>query len=380
MEWPADLASVSRQLGVKDTNIYENSFPGIFENQIFLAARIYYGVKRVFSLFRGPNITKSRVRNVLLQYWFAGIARKKNVDLVVVSYTYWSDIVEKIPVKIIRVMELMDLIPIYQHLVTEVSRQIISKDGCVELIPEPDDLGYVSSVGQLPPIVIESLRCNILELDKYNLIWSISERETNIVREINPAFRIDTIYPRIANQGDTLKNHDYALMPTGPNIFNTYSILRFFKYIKPFVVYPSEDAKILITGFSLANSKFTLPEGVKNLGSVDDYLSVLKRARFFIVATSVGTGQQLKIFEALSNGIPVVCFKIALPEEMQKASLGIVSVDNDRDFAEAVSKMWNDEEYYQRIKSELNGFVQFMSNRPGYRQSVEKFVEKQARL
>jgi glycosyltransferase involved in cell wall biosynthesis len=240
------------------------------------------------------------------------------------------------------------------------------------LRPDARSIGYVSAAAQFPAEVRRNLDMELAEIGKFDRVWSIAERESKVISEFDASIQIDTIIPNIPLAPGQYERKEYALLPVGPNVFNTYSLLKFTQGIAPLIVFP-DNAMILITGRLWRHLQFDCPQRVEYLGMVDNYQKVLGSARFVIVPTATGTGQQIKIFEALAYGVPVVCFRAAVPGLMDSYATGVVCVDTDEEFAEAVGRMWRDQSFYQQL---LSGAKEY-SIRPrdnSYAQSVNQLL------
>ena len=285
-----------------------------------------------------------------MKRWFRDLAVKNGVELIVVNYTYWSWIVEKIDRWILRVLELHDLISINAYLQKEVLKQLLISDRHMSLRKNAKQLGYVNDLDQLPNKVRGDLNIELANIDWFDRIWSIAERESKLIREIDTSITVETIIPTIRSNAYSYDRQKYSLLPTGPNVFNTYSLLRFIRTIHPQITFV-ENAKIYVTGNLLPNLKFDCPHSIEYLGMVDNYEKVLGSARFVIVPAAVGTGQQMKIFEALAYGVPVVCFRASVPEFLVSDTNGVVCVDTDEEFAAAIGLMWSDDAFYEKVSN-----------------------------
>jgi glycosyltransferase involved in cell wall biosynthesis len=63
-----------------------------------------------------------------------------------------------------------------------------------------------------------------------------------------------------------------------------------------------------------------------------------------IAPTFVGTGQQVKIFEALAMGTPVIAYRSAVPEDIISECPSIITVETPADFALTISRLIADED------------------------------------
>ena len=233
-------------------------------------------------------------------------------------------------------------------------------------------VSYISSVEQLPQSIRTNLADEVSIYSKFHLIWSISERDTRIVKSTGALRPIETILPTASNLNSTnIPRQDFALMPIGPNVFNLYSTLLFISRIEPLISYPSE-GRIFVTGASYLNLNVTYPARITYLGLIDNFDHYLASARFVVAPTAVGTGQQVKIFEALWHGTPVICFRSAVPSLLKSIIHGLVLVDDEKEFADAMSRMWNDEAFYQAVLQGIFSFKKLMSSQVSHAESLSR--------
>lgn len=370
-QWPVGLAKICEALGVERVCIFERSIFGRSERYVQWLARQLVRVGRRLGWRWLSHDMSHAMRQLFMRLWFAGLVWRNRIDLVVINYTYLSYLVSWLPRGVLRVIELHDLIPVFRHLVERVNDQIVVENGVARLKDNASRITYIACTDQLPSSVQDELRKNVQTLKAFDLVWSISDREQIIINEIDESVPVDTVYPRIFPRGVASRDGKYALIPIGPNVFNLYSLLRFIGEVEPNIRY-GVGSEVLITGGSPGNIGFNLPSGVRYLGMVDNYIEKLMSARFVIAPTSVGTGQQLKVFEALTYGVPVVCFRISIPRFLDSMLYGVVSVDDESGFADAVTRMWNDEVFYLSVSNGAIRFRDELSRKEGYRSSVER--------
>lgn len=370
--WPVDLRNVRKKLGVAEIAIFERSPLGWVDK-----FRIYRFASKVASF-----IVKKRpwgwqfmdlfrkFREHRLKVWFAGLVREHDADIVVINYTCWSYLASTINADIAKVIELHDLLPINEYLLDLVRDRLMISKGIVGLRENKADVGYIERLSDLPLHVRNEMAACFDMLGGFDLFWSIADRETSLMHEIDGQLRIDTIRPKIDTPELECVAGPNALMPIGPNMFNTYSILKFFRNVEPSIDYP-RDFVIEMTGRSWCDLKYQVPKNVRYLGIMENYVEKLCSSRFIIVPTAVGTGQQMKIFEALSYGIPVVCYRSAVPQFMRSQQAGILCVDDDATFAAAVSRLWRDGDFYTSLAINAKRFKDH-SKSLGYKKSVER--------
>jgi len=186
---------------------------------------------------------------------------------------------------------------------------------------------------------------------------------------------IDTIYPRFPGKEGEKNNDSYALLPIGPNPFNTYAVLRFIQEVMPFIDSVG-DGKIWFSGRNWSNTEIEYTRQLKYIGLVDDFAQVLASARVVIVPAAVGTGQQMKIFEALSSGVPVICYRSAVPEFLQNRDTGVVCVEDPAEFAKYLQLLMHDECFYSMMKNNALSFNSRNQQQLTYQDSLAEMEKR----
>ena len=177
----------------------------------------------------------------------------------------------------------------------------------------------------------------------------ISYREERLLHELGMSAVSGVIYPLIASQSLCQTRNGPAILPVGPNAFNTYSLQKSINDVIPlFAPRISQAYEIQVAGQLLGEQPPPMPHPLKYYGVVDDYAERLSRSAFMIALTSDGTGQQIKIFEALASGIPVSVYRCSLPAEVLSANPSIIGVDTLGELAEAIVQLWRDKQVLQR--------------------------------
>jgi len=89
----------------------------------------------------------------------------------------------------------------------------------------------------------------------------------------------------------------------GPNAAAAETIVRLWPAIREGI----PDAELVLVGPPPAGPAAPLPDGVTDLGLVEDVDAVLANARALTAPVGVGGGVRVKLLEAASRGIPAVC-------------------------------------------------------------------------
>jgi glycosyltransferase involved in cell wall biosynthesis len=89
-------------------------------------------------------------------------------------------------------------------------------------------------------------------------------------------------------------------------------------------------AELCLVGEPPARSTLDLPQGVTDLGMVEDVDDILSRSRALTAPVAVGGGVRVKLLEAAARGIPVVCSTEAVGSI--EAAIGMAPASDEDDF------------------------------------------------
>lgn len=103
-------------------------------------------------------------------------------------------------------------------------------------------------------------------------------------------------------------------------------------------------------------------KGIHYLGFVEDIEPYFKNCMMYISPIIEGTGTNIKILEAIENGIPIVCTKKSIRgfEDFLKDGKNIFIVKNNKDFVKKISKLYSHPEL--RIKFSKEAKRDFLNN------------------
>jgi glycosyltransferase involved in cell wall biosynthesis len=177
--------------------------------------------------------------------------------------------------------------------------------------------------------------------NQYDFTVCISQREVNCVNNHAPDTR--AIYlPADGNTRSNLAN-TYAGDPVfaaGANLFNVQGFLYFAGKVLPKIraKYPAFNLRVVGNA-----CKWLKPQrGTQLMGFVNDLIPLYVSAPFAICPLLGGTGQQVKIIEAMSLGVPVVCMKkVAESSPIEHGVNGLIATDAE-EFAECVQRLYED--------------------------------------
>lgn len=278
-----------------------------------------------------------------MRQWFTKILQEVKPKVVLINYAFWDGLLNHRKVSsLVRVTETHDLVTLNnqmrqaleKHLpslpirIDQVDEKVLQEDFFqrLNLVPSPEEFRIY---------------------DQYDYTIAISKKEAELIKQNTYKTKVCLIPMTqepyyIANQ-----YLNFALLPTGPNPFNLQGYLYFVKRVLPKVLKQIPSFTLQVTG---ACCKDVLPtEGVLLSGFVPDIKKVYELAKFVVCPVFGGTGQQVKIVEAMAHGVPV----IALPASaemspIQHGTNGFVA-SSAEEFADYVVQLWNDRELCHKL-------------------------------
>ena len=344
--WPSGsikLTQVARKNAIRRIDIYEFGIFGALDQYCGFTLR---ALKRLIPFLPWDKISK-KLHQAFSLAWFNWLSIRYQPCAIVVHYTYWAYL-SRVYAGGVKILELHDLLPVNHYLAVKISnwlRDSSSVQGGKQVAP----IKYVDRLSQLPAEVIVEIRRVVSQINRFDLAWMISHREERLLEGLGMITKSEVIYPLMTCEASCKTRNSQAILPVGPNAFNTYSLHNFIEDVISLLdPQASQDKEIQVTGRFWSDQPTPMPHPLKYCGVVDDYLERLSCSAFMIAPTSVGTGQQIKIFEALASGIPVIAYRCAVPADVLATNPSIIGVDTPGEFAEAICRFWRDHQLLQR--------------------------------
>jgi glycosyltransferase involved in cell wall biosynthesis len=343
---PAIVDSVKRD-GIKEVEIYE---PGFLDRQLAQGLRRFYGLKKIAPPLGSFIHTPPGFRR-----WFARLIKRTAPDLVLINYAFWGGLLDgrssgngqAAPVKVMETIDLLSLnaqmwLLLEKHLppppvdASVIDDQILEEDFFTrrELAVHPDEYAIY---------------------DKFDYTIAISRHEAETIRRHTAHTKVlhipMTQSPRyIDNRYDGA-----ALFPTGPNPFNMQGYLYFVKRVLPLVRSRHPSFRLQVTGY--CSERVAPEENIILSGFVPDLEAVYESARFVVCPIFGGTGQQVKIVEAMARGVPVVALRAVAERSPIRHEINGLVADNAEEFAEHVCRLWDDTGLCRRLGDEARKAV-----------------------
>ena len=185
--------------------------------------------------------------------------------------------------------------------------------------------------------------------DRYDRTFAISETEARKIRAHTEATAVVTI-PMCMDPAEIANTYDGpAVYAIGPNPFNLQGYFYFVRRVLDLIRRRCPGFRLAAFGTCYRGAPLPRDEGVRWDGFVEDVAQEYRTARFAISPVLGGTGQQVKIVEAMAYGLPVVALRGRTePGVIDHGVNGFVA-EGAEDFAECVSMLWNDPRLCRRM-------------------------------
>ncbi len=266
-------------------------------------------------------------------------------DLLVVNYVEWTGLLDLpgLPEGLVTVQENHDLTSINAVLQAGLAETLGGQPFSLATArPEVLALGFPP---RPEPSSLPAFREEAAALDRFDLVLAISAVEADLVRaEARHAevLHLPMSFPAKGADGNTYRGQPVFL--ASPNFFNIQAYLHMAARLAP--TFPKGLEVQVIGGIGPLVS----PYPHLNLrGYVEDLTSVYRQAPFAICPLLAGTGQQVKIVEAMAHGIPVVAYEgIARSSPIVHGENGLIA-HTPAEFLQHMGQLWKDRALCKRL-------------------------------
>lgn len=278
-----------------------------------------------------------------MRRWFASVVDRVKPDLIMMNYAHWDGLLNHRKLKsTLRIIDTLDIV--------STNRQM--QEAIAGFLPDPL-VAEMTPDEVLQEDFFENLRiddgCYEFSIfDRYDRTIAISEKEVDLIRRHTRHTKVSWIPVTLKPKYIDNTYSAAALFTVGPNLFNTQGYLYFVKKVLPRVLDKAPSFQLNVTGKFPISSPAPSP-GVALSGFVLDLAPIYKAARFFVCPVFGGTGQQIKIVEAMAHGLPVVALRFAAERSPVRHEENGLIANNAEEFAEHTARMWNDPALCRRL-------------------------------
>lgn len=279
-----------------------------------------------WGMFTPPDMVRS----------FKKIASRYKPDFLLVNYALWGElamVVPSVPKKIIEMHDLITLNSAMQRVLkAEIGDFPIDPYRVTERALTED---YYSNYS------FKATEKEFKTYDKFDVTIAIASKEQEMVA--TRATRTAVAYiPFVYKPSQRIKN-DYSGMPIfviGANVFNYQGYVFFVRKVLKYLLCRNPEFSLAVYGDG-CNALKEAP-GIKLNGFASDLGDIYMHASFAVCPLLIGTGQQIKIIEAMSYGVPVVAMKGVADSSPIKHGINGFIANTAEEFAQYCLQLYED--------------------------------------
>jgi glycosyltransferase involved in cell wall biosynthesis len=271
-----------------------------------------------------------------MRWWFADLIKDIAPDLIIMSYCFWDGLLNYRQLKsTLKVVDTIDLFTVNHKMRDALAPYLpaapIQPEAIDDVILQPDFFEQLAITASPEELQV---------FDRYDRTIAIAKNEFEIIQQ-NTTNTVVSLLP-MTQDPCYLDNQytDSAIFTTGPNAFNTQGYLYFAKLVLPKVLAAIPAFQLQVTGACCQEVMPTV--GIELAGFVPDLKACYRQARFMISPVFGGTGQQVKIVEAMAHGLPVVALKSAAKKSPIEHGINGFVANDAEEFAQYVIQLWQD--------------------------------------
>lgn len=265
---------------------------------------------------------------------FDDFYKDKTYDYIIINYEFWTDVIRK------------------QNL-----------NGAVTIIDTHDWITLNEFYKNKEMNIGRKFNEEIKNLSFYDKVITISYDEYFVFKSFLPN-KVFNIPPSFSENFETeFIEKEYDLIFVGSdNPFNIHSLNWFVEKVMPLL----SNINICVIG-RVCNH---IPDkaNIKKIPFADHLDEYYHKSRIAICPMLEGTGIKIKVVEALSFGLPVVGNEKAVDGFIQKTGNGCMVTNDEKQFANIITRLCSDETLYEKQREEA---VEFFKNNFSEKKSIE---------
>ncbi len=280
-----------------------------------------------------------------MRWWFRRLAHRVRPDVVLMNYAYWDGLLHYAwPSKATRIIDTLDLVSLNRAMQAAITPYV--SEGYIDPAAINDEVvedGFFDRLG----LSVDPKEFKVF--DHYDYTIAITQQEAEIIKR---GTRRSTVVTLPMTFRPAYVTNSYAggpLFTTGPNLFNVQGYLYFVKRVLPYVLREEPSFLLQVMGMWPPGISVAAAAGIVLRGFVPDLSVEYATASFSVCPVFAGTGQQIKIVEAMAHGLPVVALSPAAARSPIRNGVNGLIVSNAADFGAQVVRLWRDRDLCQRL-------------------------------
>lgn len=333
---PASISGL-KDKGIQSVRLYK---PTLLDYGLVAPA---YKYQTLFN--RRPSVDSRLYSPPWMRRWFKGVLDDADPDVIFMNYAYWDGLLDHQELSSkLRIIHSHDLISLNGRLQRElapyITRSSMAKLRAADEVLSEDYFDRLNLRADPEETAI---------YDRYDYTMAVSTDEAQYIRQ--QTHKTTVVMTPAVQEPSSLANtyDDHALFALSPHMFNVHGYLYFVKRVLPAVLKMRPSFSLHITGSWYKRLTPVPEDGIVVRGFVPDLEAEYRRARFFVCPVFGGTGQQVKIVEAMAHGLPVVALAgTARNSPLEHGTNGLIA-NNAAQFAQYVVQLWDDKALCRRL-------------------------------
>jgi glycosyltransferase involved in cell wall biosynthesis len=276
-----------------------------------------------------------------LRRWFANLIRRIRPHSVVINYTLADRLLDHARFsRINRVLEMHDLVSVNAQMRLGLDRRVsqFARTGKAGELFDTD-LRWADNFNPSDE--------ELAIYDRYDAVIAIARREQSLLEKTLRHARVEWVPMHIPPVKIDNSYESPPIFLASGNRFNQVGLLLLLSEVLDRVRAKCPDFQLDIAGDIL---QFAIPtKAVRYLGYIPNLADICGKAAFAVCPVFSGTGQQIKLIEAMAHGLPVVAFRRAAAESpLRHGETGLVA-ENVDEFAMHLIALWRNRDLCRRL-------------------------------
>lgn len=277
---------------------------------------------------------------------FVRAVQRRDPEVIWMNYVCWDGLLTGVgDERGLRVVDTHDLVTLNMRM----QRLLGAELARLRLSPEMAPRSDILREDYFERLSLEPCPTEFEILDRYDETIAISAEDARVMRRNTHRTRVSTIpmchEPVFAGQTYA----DPPVMLLGSHMFNLQGLLYFAHQVLPRIRDRCPSFVCRVTGGLAADPLFPREACLPRLGFVPDLSSLLRDASYTICPVFGGTGQPIKIIEAMAHGLAVVAPRAAAAATPLRHGVSGLIADDAAAFAEYCLRLGSDPALCRRM-------------------------------
>lgn len=294
-------------------------------------------LKRRLMMLRTKDVSIEKLMNKKLYYWFNRIIDKTHPEVVLINYAKYGFLLDiRHDAPFTSVIENHDLLSLNEKMQVELKKFFIGEENREGTF---DERILQENYFEQSKFSVDAEEFGIY--DRYDITFAISQKEAKIIKENTRNTKVIWLPMTLDS---CFLNNTYsgpAVFTGGPNFFNVQGYFYFIKRVLPLVRKEVPDFSLVATNMSPC-LPYTSEPGVTIHQFIPDLKPLYSKANFLICPLLAGTGQKVKIVEAMAHGLPVIATRSSQEDSPLEHGVSGFVADSVEEFAEYSIRLWKD--------------------------------------